>query len=314
MFVGLLVVVVALVGAGLVYKKPLWVADQTTHYRIWRMGGNRHFVQLPEGRIRYYDGPTNEEHGGVPLVLIHGLDGRSEDFEPLLGRFEENGFHYYALDLLGYGESDKPAWSDYSIATEERVVLHFMDAMHLKQAYVVGWSMGGWVALKLALDAPDRVERMAVYDSAGLNFETDADISLMAPTDHAGVERLIRRMSPTMKFPPPFVEQQVIGYLGRQRWVVERSLRAMRTGNDMVDTRLASMRPPLLIVHGSEDALIPPSVAETMHRLDPRSVYVSVEGCGHFAPAECADAVGKATVAFFRSQPVMVGEELTMSH
>ena len=311
-FVLLSVVIVVGLAGGMLYKKPLWMADQVLLYKLKQANVRSHFVNIPEGRIHYIDGPVDDNGGAVPLVLIHGLAGRSLDYTPLIPMFEENNFHVYALDLLGYGGSDKPVSSDYSIATEEQVVLHFMDAMHLKHAYVVGWSMGGWIALKLALDAPQRVDRIAVLDSAGITFVSDLDAAAMAPTDGAGVDRLIRTMSPTMRVPPPFIQRDIIRWLGEQRWVVERSLNAMRGGKDIVDFKLASMQPPLVIVHGSQDALIPPSVAESMHRMDPRSVYVSVLGCGHFAPMECSEAVGKATVAFLKAQPAMVGGELTV--
>jgi pimeloyl-ACP methyl ester carboxylesterase len=304
----LLVFVLAVVAAALVYERPLWVSDQQLHYAMWRGGARSHVVALPEGRVRYF-----EQGSGAPLLLIHGLSGRGEDFAGLMPKFAAQGFHVYAPDLLGYGESDKPADSDYSIATEERVVMDFMDAVHVPHAYVAGWSMGGWIALKLALDAPERVERIAVYDSVGVVYETDVDASLFAPTDGAGVARLIHAMSPTLKVPPPYAQRAVIRRLGKMRWVTERSVASMRSAKDVVDSKLPGMKPPLLIVWGAEDALVPPSVGVAMHRMDPRSMYATVEGCGHFAPVECSRTVAKVSGEFFRASPAMVGGELKLA-
>src|SRR5665213_455079 len=308
----LLVVVLVIVASAIFYWNPLWVADQGLHLSMWRHGARRHSVNIAEGRISYFEQPA-ASGGGVPLVVIHGLGGRSEDFAGLMPQFAAQGFHVYAPDLLGYGDSDKPASSDFSIATEERVVTEFMDAVHLPRADVIGWSMGGWIALRLALDDPQRVDRIAVYDSAGIVFDTTADISLFAPTDGPGVARLIRTLSPTFPIPAPFVQRAIIRKLARSRWVIARSLTAMRSGRDIVDFKLPSMKPPLLIVFGTADVLTPPSVGETMHKLDPRSTYATVEGCGHFAPVECSVPLAKATVNFFKAEPPMVGGELKLT-
>jgi pimeloyl-ACP methyl ester carboxylesterase len=307
-----LMVVLAIAGGALMHERPIWVSDQQLHYRMWRAGEHSHFVQLPEGRIRYFEQEA-KGGGGVPLLIVHGLGGRAEDFAGMMPVFAAEGYHVYAPDLLGYGESDQPAASDFSITTEEHVVLHFMDAMHLPHANIAGWSMGGWIVLKLALDAPQRVDRLAVYDSAGIAFKTDADTDLFTPTDRVGLERLVRRLSPTMKAPPPMAEKDVFRKLARERWVIDRSMRAMRGGKDALDFRLASMQPPLLIVYGTQDVLTPPSVGETMHRMDPRSVYATVDGCGHFAPVECTNTVSKVTLEFFKAQPAMVGGELKLT-
>jgi pimeloyl-ACP methyl ester carboxylesterase len=307
----LLLVVLAVAAGVLFYERPLWVGDQKLHFAMWRAGAHSHFVQVPEGRIRYFEQAGTG--GDVPLVLIHGLGGRGEDFAALMADFAAQGFHVYALDLLGYGQSDKPADSDYSISTEEGVVLDFMDAVHLPHAYIAGWSMGGWIALKLALDAPQRVDRIAVYDSAGIVFDTDADVSLFAPTDGAGVARLVRRLSPTMAVPPAFAQRDIIRKVTRARWVIARSLAAMRTGKDALDFKLPKMQPPLLIVFGVEDALTPPSVGATIHQMDPRSVLATVEGCGHFLPVECSATAAKVTLDFFKAQPPMVGGEMKLT-
>ena len=304
----LLVVVVAIVAAAVFYWNPLWVADQMLRHSMRSNGAQEHSVEIAEGRIQYFEQPAAGGEG-VPLVIVHGLGGRKEDFANLMPKLAAQGFHVYVPDLIGYGESDKPASSDFSIRTEERVVTEFMDAMYLPHAYIVGWSMGGWIALRLALDEPQRVDRIAVYDSAGIVFDTTADTDLFAPTDYAGVTRLFRALSPTLPIPPLFAQRAIIRKLARNRWILDRSMTSMRSGHDIVDFQLAGMKPPLLIVFGTADVLTPPSIGETMHKLDPRSTYATVEGCGHFAPVECSVPVAKATTDFFKAQPPTVGGE-----
>jgi len=310
----LLIVVVLIAAAALFYTRPLWVNDQILHYKMWRAGIRSHEVTLPQGRIHYYEQAATTDGPGIPLLIVHGLGGRGEDFANLMPRFAAQGFHVYAPDLLGYGASDKPSTSDFSITTEEHVVLDFMDAMHLPHASIIGWSMGGWIVLKLALDAPQRVDRLVVYDSAGLIFESTVDADLFAPSDEAGVGRLFHMLSPTLKVPPPFAQRDIIRTHAQRKWIIERSLAAMRTGKDVVDFRLAQMQPPLLIVWGTADILTPPDLGQKMHQIDPRSVYATIEGCGHFAPVECAAPVAKVTVDFLKSDPPMQSLELNLPH
>jgi pimeloyl-ACP methyl ester carboxylesterase len=67
----------------------------------------------------------------------------------------------------------------------------------------------------------------------------------------------------------------------------------------------------MLIVWGSEDELIPPSVGEKIHRSVPQSVLDIIDGCGHLAPAECARPVTAGTVEFLKAEPPMQGGEKT---
>ncbi len=65
----------------------------------------------------------------------------------------------------------------------------FMQAVGLTRADVGGWSMGGWIAMKLALDHPELVDRLVVYDSAGIYFPATFGADLFVPADAAGVKR-----------------------------------------------------------------------------------------------------------------------------
>ena len=307
----LLLAVVAGVVAATMYFRPLWVADQQIHVHLWNQGATNGYVNVPEGRLHYYElrGPGG---AGTPLVLVHGLGGRAEDFTAMMPRLAAAGFHVYVPDLLGYGRSSTPN-SDYSIRTEEQVVLHFMDSQHLDHALVAGWSMGGWIALRMALDQPARVDRLVLFDAAGVKFDSDADTALFAPKDAAGVTRLIRALSPTMPVPPTFVQRDIIRRNGERAWIIDRSLSAMRTGKDIVDSELSGMKPPTLILWGVQDAITPLSMAQQMHALDPRSVLATVDGCGHYAPVECAQPFVDMTIKFLKADPPMQGGEVALA-
>ena len=302
--------VVVLVAAGLIfYRYPLWVGDQQIRFRLWCEGVKSEYVEAGGYRLHYFEaGPPGG--GGTPLVLVHGLGARGEDWAAMIPALAAQGFHVYAPDLLGYGRSPKPD-VDYSISLEEQTVVQFMQAMHVPRADVGGWSMGGWIAMKLALDHREMVDRLVIYDSAGVYFPATWEPALFTPSDVVGVKKLIAMLTPKPRPLPSFAAEAALRKLEGNAWVVQRSLSAMTNGKDLLDFRLQGITKPMLIVWGSRDDLIPLSAGERIHNSVPRSVLNIVEGCGHLAPAECPLPVIEGTVEFLRAEPPMRGGEKT---
>jgi pimeloyl-ACP methyl ester carboxylesterase len=305
----LAVVVILFVAAGLVfYFNPLWVADQQVRLKLWREGVQSKYVEAGGYRMHYFEALPPKGTPGTPLLLVHGLGARGEDWRAMIPALAAKGFHVYAPDLLGYGRSVRPDVS-YSIATEETAVMQFMQAVGLTRADVGGWSMGGWVAMKLALDHPELVDRLVVYDSAGIYFPPTFGADLFVPTDGAGVKRLVTILSPHPRQMPDFVTKAVLRKFADNGWVINRSMASMTSGRDLLDFRLHGMQRPTLVVWGSQDELIPLSTGKKIHELIQGSVLNVVEGCGHLAPLECSRRVVDGTVDFLRSEPVMRGGE-----
>jgi len=302
-----------LVVALTVYLQPLWVQRQAIHFGLFLDHVQSNYVMTPQGRVHYYEGQADVSGGGVPLVLLHGLGDRGEAWAPMIKRLKAAGFHVYAPDLLGYGRSPKPAGSDYSIAAQEQFVVDFLQALGLQKTDLAGWSMGGWVVLKLALDHPDMVDRVVVYDAAGIRYDTSFPRTIFHPTDPAALHRLQLLLEPASTPLPDFVARGALRTFAAQQWVIDRGMDSMFTGRDLVGDRLSGFTPPLLIVWGSEDRLIPLSVAEQMHTLDPRSELDVVQGCGHLAPGLCSATVAAATVAFLQANPAPSGASKTLN-
>jgi pimeloyl-ACP methyl ester carboxylesterase len=100
------------------------------------------------------------------LLLLHGTGGHWETFAPNLGALSEH-FHCVAVDMVGNGFSDKPDY-DYEIEVYVRQMLAVLDHFGMAHANLVGMSLGAWVAARLALDAPERVDRVVLMSPAGL--------------------------------------------------------------------------------------------------------------------------------------------------
>jgi pimeloyl-ACP methyl ester carboxylesterase len=296
------------------YFNPLWVSDQTIHFHLWRQHVRSEYVQVDGYRIHYFEALPPVIHGKplapeIPLVLIHGLGSRGEDWSGMIPTLAAQGFHVYAPDLLGYGRSSRPADADYSISLQEKTVVDYMQTLGLTRADVGGWSMGGWIALKLTADHPEMVERLVVFDAAGIYFPPTFDASLFTPSDAAGLTKLTSMLSPHPPAMPPFVERAAIRKLRGNAWVIDRSVSSMTAGRDLMDFRLRQIHAPTLLVWGSQDVLIPLSVAERMRRTIPGASLLVIDGCGHLAPAECSTPVLRGTVNFLRAKPPIRGGE-----
>lgn len=309
----LLVVVVGLVCGAVFYERPVWVAQQGTHFGLFLHRVQSNYVMTPEGRVHYYEAESRISGGGVPLVLVHGLADRDESWAPMLERLKRSGFHVYAPDLLGYGRSPRPSDSDYSISTQEQFVADFIQSIGLPKPDVGGWSMGGWVVLKLALDHPDIVDRVVVYDGAGIHQQVVGGPEIFHPTDGTQLQHLANLLEPNAKPIPGFMVRDVLRTLGQNQWVVDRSMASMETGKDVVDARLAGLTKPLLIVWGSDDQLLPLSIGQRMHSLDTQSELDVLQGCGHLEPKTCPDRAAAVTVDFLKANPAPSGGTYTLS-
>jgi pimeloyl-ACP methyl ester carboxylesterase len=305
--VGAVLLLVVIAGA-VFYWNPLWVNDQQIRYHLWRSHVLSEYVEAGGYRIHYFEAMPSDGTAGIPLLLVHGLGARAEDWSEMIPTLSAEGFHVYAPDLLGYGRSAKPDVA-YSISLEEGVVTDFMRAVGLQRADVDGWSMGGWIAAKLALDHPEMVDRLVLDDSAGLTYQIGFATDAFVPTDADGLKKLMALLSPRPATFPPFVVRATLRKIARNRKIVQQSMESMIGGADLLDSRLSRVQQPTLIVWGTEDKLIPMAIGESMRREIAGSVFDGIVGCGHLAPSECPKPVLAGTIQFLKAEPPMRGGE-----
>src|SRR5215213_7336405 len=103
---------------------------------------------------------------GQPLVLLHGAGDNALDWQWVMPALAAT-YRVYAPDLPGSPDSARPA-ADYSPAFFERFVAGFLDASGIERVAVAGNSLGGLIALRLALSEPERAGALVLVDSAGL--------------------------------------------------------------------------------------------------------------------------------------------------
>jgi pimeloyl-ACP methyl ester carboxylesterase len=108
------------------------------------------------------------EHRGrdVPVILVHGFAATNWCWRHTIPALSGRRW-VLAPDLPGFGLTDKPGGFDYGLSGYARFIAAFMDEMGIERAVLVGNSMGGGVAVRAALDFPDRVEKLVLIDSLG---------------------------------------------------------------------------------------------------------------------------------------------------
>jgi pimeloyl-ACP methyl ester carboxylesterase len=291
-----LLALVLLAGIGF-YFRPVSYLNTWTYLQEDLSGIQSHSVAVTGHRVHYLaEGPAN----GPVVVLVHGLGANAEYWDNLAPYLVQSGFRVYIPDLLGCGRSDRPADFSYSVRDEAAVVVGFMDALGLKQVELGGWSMGGWIAVLVAAQHPERVSRLMLFDAAGLNIAPTFDTTLFTPSTVAQLDELKALLSPHPQPIPAFVARDLLRNFRRNGWVVQRALATMLTGHDAIDNLLPQLKMPVLILWGSLDRVTPLDRGETMHRLIPQSQLDVFAGCGHMAPIECSAALGPKVVAFAR--------------
>ncbi|MGC1870697.1 MAG: alpha/beta hydrolase [Acidobacteriaceae bacterium] len=285
------------------YRNPVWMINQAMDARLRLAGFRSEYVRVGPYRVHYFVGGH-----GTPLLLIHGLGARSEDWTPEMPAYAKNGFRVYAIDLLGCGRTDRPDIA-YTITEQVELIQGFLSAVHVEKADVMGWSMGGWIATEFALQHSQRVNRLVAMDSAGLRFKTNLSPEILEPNTVPELERLETVLMARRYYIPGFVQRDLLRTMKGNRRVVHQTLESLLREEGDFAGQLSELQMPVLLVWGQQDELLPPSVGKQMHDAIPQSVLQLYAGCGHMGPATCADRMVPHVIDFLRSQPPMAGGE-----
>ena len=126
--------------------------------------GDSRFVKVGPHTIHYLEAGTGE-----PMILIHGWLCWGAYWKKVMPLISDR-YRIIAPDLLGHGISDKPLGAEVSYGTDAQAerIIAFMDALGIEKAHVVGHSMGGEIAAKVALAAPERVTGLVLICAAGM--------------------------------------------------------------------------------------------------------------------------------------------------
>jgi pimeloyl-ACP methyl ester carboxylesterase len=261
------------------------------HRRAYRTGGDTALTA----------GGTATPDGRPTLLLLHGVADSSESWLPVMPGLAEH-FRVIAPDLLGHGHSDKPR-ADYSAAAFANGMRDLLDVLDVDRVTVIGHSLGGGVAAQFAYQYPERVERLVLVSTGGVDREVSpllrlvsAPLSeLVVPLVHTPPGRLLARVALSLA-------NLVDHDLAKDAPEIRRILEALpadgafdaftRTLRAVVDWRgqVVTMRDrvylaetiPMAIMWGTNDAIIPVDHAERLHAAAPHARFSLYLDAGHF--------------------------------
>lgn len=264
------------------------------------------FAEVNGVRLRYLD-----QGSGPAVVLLHGF---ASSLETWLGVIPElaRDHRVIALDLMGFGWSDRPE-GDYSPQAQAELVLALLDRLQVGEFDLAGHSWGCSVALALALSAPQRVRRLALYDAWVFSDQLPTFFHWSrAPGIGEALFALFYNERPAEKlelafFDPEVVPESLVEEVERAlsrpgtRAAALQAVRGQRF--EEMEGRYGEIRKPVLLLWGREDAVSPVSVGERLQQLLPDARLVIYPRAGHFPMIEAAAASNRDLVRFFGGTP-----------
>jgi pimeloyl-ACP methyl ester carboxylesterase len=271
-----------------------------------------HTLEVHGERVAYLDVGQ-----GRPVILIHGFGGSMWQWEhqqqPLSAEFR-----LITPDLIGSGLSTKPE-IEYRPEQMLEYFIGFMDGLRIRQATLVGNSMGAGLAIGMALTYPDRVSQLVLIDGLPANVrERLTSPSIKRALDTAAPSWLasfgnwlfggvmIESVLKEIVHDPALLTPAVIerSNRNRQRPGVIPPLMTVRGTLPLWESgfakRLGEIRHPTLILWGEEDQVFPLPAGEELHRTIKGSALVRIPNAGHIPQWERPDLANRAMIEFLR--------------
>lgn len=256
------------------------------------------FIKVDGHTIHYI-----KQGKGKPLILVHGFAGSTYTWRNLMPLLADQ-YTIYALDVLGFGLSDKPPDGNYDMESQGNLLISFMDALNLPSATLIGHSMGGVIIAYAALAAPSKVDALVMIEAGFYSGGAPAFLKyIFFPLD-----RIMTRQFYTKSFRKKFLLGSYYNKSLVTDEVVEAYMIPTRTPNalDAMEQMMSSVGPqkyegiaenisrPTLIVWGGKVAGVKSEDAKRLNREIQRSQLVSIKECGHYVQEEKPQELAKA--------------------
>src|SRR5437764_8146938 len=267
------------------------------------------FTRVNGVRIHYQEAGDEK---APPIILIHGFISSNLIWSHVLEPLAQKGFRAIAPDLPGYGYSEKPREAEYTINEQARSVIGLMDRLGIRKAAIAGASYGGAIAATMALDYPERVEKLILV-GAVTNDEPKNKFLLrvsclpilgdIATPLFLGSRWILRKRMEDMyrRMGRPINEKMVAS----RHHLLETSNahRAMiktarRWSANRIQREASLIRQPTMLVWGDHDDHIPVQDAFRLRDSLPNSKLIVFRNCGHLPPAECPEKFVGAVADF----------------
>jgi pimeloyl-ACP methyl ester carboxylesterase len=238
------------------------------------------FVEIDGCRINLRRGGSGE-----PLLFLHGASG-APVIMPFMEKLAQR-FDVLVPEHPGYGLSDEPEWLE-NIHDAAYFYLDFLKQLNLDKVTVVGSSMGGWIAMEMAIRDTSRIKSLVLVSPAGISAPgvQPADIFLMSP------EELVRTLFHDPKFAEARLAEPVtpesIDLSLKNRHTTARLGWEPRLHDPHLPKWLHRIDVPVQIVWGEHDRILPVEFLQTFRKLIPKAEVAVVKNAGHLPHAEKA--------------------------
>jgi 2-hydroxymuconate-semialdehyde hydrolase len=246
---------------------------------------------------------------GAPVVFIHGSGpGVSAwaNWRLNLQGIAAQGLRCLAPDMLGFGYTGAPEGLQFSRDTWVDHFAAFVDSQTFGKISVVGNSFGGAIALAYAIRYPERVDRLVLMGSVGLDFPITAELDSI--WGHVATVENMRAALKIFAYDPSLVNDGLAELRHRaaiRPGVMEafsamfpeprqEALRALASA----EAEVASLQAPVLVIHGQDDRVIPVEVSRRLFSLLPNAELHLFRNCGHWTQIEKAERFNALVGAF----------------
>lgn len=269
-------------------------------------------------------------HGGRPIVLLHGFGTSSflwRDVAPEIAGARHTAI---AIDLLGYGESDRPIDTDFGIAAQTEYIDRALTALRVPRADLVGVDLGGAIALRFAAARRDRVAHLVLVNSLTAESTPAADVRALQRNTARFVLRVATGILGSTPLLRPVLEGSVADrahmswrlvarylapYVGQDGVRHLLALAASVSAQDLQPASLAGIHAPTLVVRGEADRWLEDGVAERLTAALPDARLVRLPGVGRLVPEETPEQLAGLILDFVEDRgdgpfgPVAKSEE-----
>jgi pimeloyl-ACP methyl ester carboxylesterase len=233
--------------------------------------------------LHYYESPTDGRHHTV--VFLHGLGTSASTWALVLPRLRALG-HIIALDLPGFGRSRLPEPTSVPTFADYLEILRaFLRTVVPGSASLVGHSLGGWLAMHLALEGPRQVRKLVLMNPAGIWYEGCEQVA--AAFDVHELQDT-RRLLERLWFNYPWYFRPFLGPIHnelRSRRVFD-LVRTIRR-EEFVNERLHDLQCATSVLWGQEDRLLSATTVAVLRREIPTVQVIMIPRCGHVPQLEC---------------------------
>lgn len=249
---------------------------------------------------------------GEPVLLIHGSGpGVSAwaNWRPVLPGLSQT-FRVIAPDIVGFGYTERPDDVEYSMRTWVDHLTALLDALELPKVSIVGNSFGGALAMHLASRSPERMNRLVLMGSAGIDFPISDGLEAVWGYEPSVAN--MRALLDIFAHNPALATDELaqLRYEASVRPGVQEAYAAMfpaprQAGVDalaLTDDAIRALTPETLVIHGRDDQVIPVSNSIRLNNLIQRSQLHVFGQCGHWVQIEHCDRFTKL-VADFLGEP-----------